>query len=186
MWQLDKAKNEAELRKAIRGKLFATFLAGTPVAGLGSPIGYGIQIATGSVKFGFVSGVLLANLFGLIAFQVIWSFSNRGFYERRFGGRSHRWAAQFRDLWPMQWRSVKIALFMNIFLIPLGWVVSMLLEWLLPQASRYIPLGFVMSASEAVFIQTTTLRLLGDLFEKHARVMAAHYAPTLDSVQEAS
>ncbi len=181
MWQLDNAKSEAELRGAIRGKLFATFLAGTPIAGIGSPAGYAIQIWSNDPMLGVVCGVLLANVLGLIAFQIIWGSTNRAFYEKRYGGWSHRWAALFHDLWPMQWKSIRIALFMNIFLLPLAWVVTALLHLAFPNGLRFIPIGFLLSAAEAVFIQTTTLRLLGDLFERHSRVLARQYSPSLDS-----
>ncbi|MBL8059925.1 MAG: hypothetical protein JNK63_04315 [Chthonomonas sp.] len=184
MWQLDKAKSEGELRKAIRGKLFATFLAGTPIAGFGAPIGYGIQIATGNPLIGIYSGVLLANCLGLLAFQVVWATTNRAFYARRHYGLMARWKAMLEDLWPMQWQSIKIALVMNLFLLPLTWIIAAVMTWLFPQGIRYIPLGLVVSGAEAVFIQTTTLRLLGDLYERHARVLARKYSPTLDQAIE--
>lgn len=186
MWKLDKARSESELRKAIRGKLFATFLAGTPVAGLGAPIGYGIQIATGNPMIGIYSGVLLANILGLLAFQVVWATTNRDFYNRRHHGLVAKWKAMLEDLWPMQWQSIKIALVMNLFLLPLTWIISMAMTWLFPQGIRYIPLSFLVSGAEAVFIQTTTLRLLGDLYERHARVLAKKYLPSLDLVPQES
>ncbi len=183
MWHLDSATSENEMRKAIRGKLFATFLAGTPVAGLGAPIGYAIQVGTNNVMLGVILGVLIANFLGLVAFQVVWATSNREFYRRKYSHFGDRWRAMFHDIWPMQWKSVKIALMMNLFMLPLAWIVTIAISWLFPQGIRFVPISFVISATEAVFIQSTTIRLLGDLFERHSRALARRYAPTLSSTE---
>lgn len=180
MWQLDRAEDETMLRHAIRGKLFATFIGGTPVASIGPLVGYGIQLGTGNAFFGVVCGVLLANLFGLLAFQVIWSTTNKSFYERRSVGFWNRWKAMLRDLWPMQWKSIQIALLMNAIMLPLAKLVILLVEWLFPTAVRYIPMSMIVSMTEALLIQSTMIRLMGDLFERHARVMAKRYAPSLN------
>ena len=183
MWHLDSATSETEMRKAIRGKLFATFLAGTPVAGLGAPIGYAIQVATGNVMYGVVLGVLIANFLGLVAFQIVWATSNREFYRRQYTHFGERWNSMFHDIWPMQWKSVKIALMMNLFMLPLAWIVTIVIAWLFPQGLRFVPISFVISASEAIFIQGTTIRLLGDLFERHSRVLARRYSPSIGSTE---
>lgn len=181
MWQLDKANSESELRRALRGKLFATYLAGAPIAGIGPWIGYGVQVSTGHVLFGVIVGVLIANALGLLGFQLIWATTNKEFYKRRYGAFGQRWNGMLHDLWPMQWKSIQIALMMNLVMLPLAQIVIWVVEWLFPAGLRFVPISLVVSGTEAVLIQSTTIRLLGDLFERHSRVMARHYSPSLDS-----
>ncbi len=179
MWQLDKAEDENSLRNAIRGKLFGTYLAGGLFAGTGPPVAYGVQLATGNAFLGVVCGNMWAIVVGLLAFQSIWSFTNKDFYERRYGGFVARWKAMLIDLWPMQKKSIYIALGMNVIMLPLAKIVVVLFEWILPGGIRFLPIPFLITLTEAVLINSTLLRLMGDLFDRHSRTIARRHAGSL-------
>lgn len=186
MWQLDRAADESALRVAIRGKLFGTYLAGGMFAGTGAPVAYAVQIATGNAFLGIVIGMIWANMIGLLAFQTIWSVTNRTFYERRVGGFVDRWRAMLRDLWPMQWKSIKIAVGLNCVLLPIAKLVVIAFEHFFPSAVRFIPIPFLVTLTEAFLINSTLLRLMGDLFDRHSRALAARYSPSLSPTRAAS
>lgn len=186
MWQLDRASDEASLRHAIRGKFFATYVVGALFASIGPYIGYAVQVSSGNVILGIYTGVGLANILGLVAFQAVWYVTNKSFYAKRYHGFVKMWNGMLHDLLPMQWKSIQIAVVMNILLFPIAKGVEWMGHMWFPQVLRYVPVSLIVSITEALLIQSTSLRLMGDLFEKHSRLLAKRYAPSLDRVQSAS
>ncbi len=188
MWQLDKAQDELSLRGAIRGKLFGTYLASSLFAGIGPWIGYGIQVNTGRPTLGFFSGMLFAILIGMVSYQVIWMVSNKAFYAHRFhGDLMGRIRALFQDLIPMQLKSLQITVLMNIVMLPIVGILLGIVETRLSiDAKRFLPINLIATLTEFVLIQSTCLRLMGDLFERHSKILARKYSPNPSLDQQAS
>jgi hypothetical protein len=95
--------------------------------------------------------------------------------------------ALFQDLIPMQLKSLQITVLMNIVMLPIVGILLGIVETRLSiDAKRFLPINLIATLTEFVLIQSTCLRLMGDLFERHSKILARKYSPNPSLDQQAS
>jgi len=80
-----------------------------------------------------------------------------------------------RDIGPAQWRGFKYVATSWLISVPLNSGVILLLEHFLHEGAFIVPIPVVAGAIEGLLIQTTLIRIMGELFDKQSHVLAARY-----------
>jgi hypothetical protein len=168
-WDLDSLRgDEAILTRAFRGRLFATFLLSGMFGVFGPILGTVNQYVTKNPTEGFLVGLLIANLFGTIGFQIIWWLAHQRMYRARQLGMWQRFLALERDLLPLQWDGLRFTALFLLVTVPIMLGLIHLLESLAAPVATVIPFPVIGVVVEMVVIHSSLVRVMGDLFEKHA------------------
>lgn len=169
------------LAKAFRGRLFACFwLSG--MFGIFGPItGTAVQVATADPLLGLLVTFGVANLFGSIGMQIIWKAAHWNLYRRQ----SKRWlgwiAPLERDLLPMQGRAFLLVCVLFAIMLPINLLMVLVLHTH-PNLARFVPMGIVAPLLDLLIINSPLLRIMGDIFERHGKLLAARYARPVDEI----
>jgi hypothetical protein len=175
--------NEVEFAHALRGRLFACFmLAGAP-AGLGPIIGTFVQYQTGKPTLALWVGIISANILNTVSFQVVWWFAHRKMYARTAPTAIGRFKSFEHDILRLQWDGFRLALIIIAVTGPVATAVIELLNHFAPQVSKVVPFPLLTSWTEILLLQSSLVRLMGDLFERHSHRLAQNH---LTPVPEAS
>lgn len=170
--------DEASLAHAVRGRLLATYFMVGPFGMLGPIAGAFFQYKLAqhfpwvSVASFFIT-ILIGNIFSIIGFQIIWALSANPLYRHRvFFDILLFW----RDLLPLQANGFKRWAGANVILMPLCTVMLSLIDRFAPAFAKAVPVGVLTPMLEIVFVHTSLIRLMGDLFERESRRIAANHA----------
>lgn len=175
--------DEVEFAHALRGRLFACFmLAGAP-AGLGPIIGTFVQYQTGKPTLALWVGIVSANILNTVAFQIVWWLAHRKMYARTAPTPWGRFQSFERDILKLQWDGFRLALIIIAVTGPVATAVIELLNHFAPDVSRVVPFPLLTSWVEILLLQSSLVRLMGDLFERHSHRLAKNH---LTPVPEAS
>lgn len=168
------------LAHAIRGRLLATYFTVGPFGLLGPIAGAYFQYNLAQkLPFPAVSSffitILVGNIFSIIGFQLIWAFSARPLYvlpaPKFFSGVTF-----YRDLLPLQWHGFQRWAAANVVLMPLCTIALSALDKFFPSFTHTVPVGVLTPALEIIFVHTSLIRLMGDLFEKESHRIAVNHA----------
>ena len=173
---LDKIRDDEEaLARAFRGRMFATFLLSGAFGVFGPLLGTVFQYSTGNPTEGFFVGLIIANLFGTIGYQVIWYTAHRSMYRDRaktFGGR---FLALEKDLLSLQWDGMRYTALFLLVSVPIMLLLIKGIEWMAAPVARVIPFAVIGPMVEMIFIHSSLVRVMGDLFERHSHRVAHNY-----------
>ncbi|MCG9895307.1 MAG: hypothetical protein MH204_07520 [Fimbriimonadaceae bacterium] len=173
---LDRMRDEPEkLANAFRGRLFATFILSGVFGIFGPVLGTVFQYSSGNPTEGFLIGLLFANIFGTIGFQVIWYAAHRRMYLVRSPSPFGRFLALERDLLPLQLEGFKWTLLFLLITVPIMLLLIHLIKLVSEHVARVIPFALVAPIVEMLVVHSSLIRVMGDLFEKHSVQMTARY-----------
>ncbi len=184
-WHFDDIRDKPEeLSQAFRGKLFAVFFLAGPFSMLGMPIGYALQLLLRSPWVGLFGTLAFAQICSTIAYEVIWWGANRRLYHECSHRRSLRFLEALKDVTPVQWKGFKMAATLWLVTIPLNSVIIGILELISHDVAVGVPVPIIVAGTDALLIQTTFIRTMGDIFERHSRWLAGKYglAPNAETV----
>ncbi|MBS1715381.1 MAG: hypothetical protein JST30_13710 [Armatimonadetes bacterium] len=171
------------LARALRGRLLATYFLVGPFGILGPLSGTYFQYwIAQNVPFlshfvslcSFFITIIIGNIFSIIGFQVIWAFSSATLYRMR-PPAFYNWILFWKDILPLQWTGLQRWLGANVILMPLSALALSLVDRFLPSVAKAVPIGVLTPALELVFVHTSLIRLMGDLFEKESHRIAANH-----------
>jgi hypothetical protein len=141
----------------------------------GPLLGTAFQYSTGNPTEGFLLGLLLANVFGTLGYQVIWYVAHRKMYFARAKTFGARFMALERDLLPLQWDGLRYTLLFLLLTVPIMLLIIKGFEWLAAPAAKVIPFAVLGPMVEMVVIHSSLVRVMGDLFERHSHRVAHSY-----------
>jgi hypothetical protein len=172
-WHLSEISDPCTFEKAARGKLFSTFVIAGLISMIALPAGAAVQAATANAYWGLAATIVTGQTVAFLAYQAIWFSSNRDLY--RTGSVFQNFRRLQHDLLPMQWEGLKIvSLFISLGL-PFLAVISWLLQHFAPGAVRVVPISVIAAVLDALLFNSNFVRAMGNLFEKHARVLTRRY-----------
>ncbi len=178
---LEVLKDDAtSLAKAIRGRLLASYFLVGPFGILG-PISATYFQYNIAKHFAFASvltlivTIVIGNLFSVIGFQVIWGFSSRALYRHR-PPLIYDFFQMWRDILPLQWHGFQRWAAANVFLMPVSVLALSLIDKFFPAFGHAVPVGILTPALELIFVHTSLIRLMGDLFEKESHRIALNHS----------
>lgn len=168
-------QDEEALARAFRGRMFATFLLSGAFGMFGPLLGTAFQYSTGNPTEGFLLGLLIANVFGTLGYQIIWYAAHRKMYHARAKTFGARFMALERDLLPLQWDGLRYTLLFLLLTVPIMLLIIKGFEWLAAPAAKVIPFAVLGPMIEMVVIHSSLVRVMGDLFERHSHRVAHRY-----------
>lgn len=175
-WDLDTLRSdEAALARAIRGRMFATFLLSGLFGVFGPILGTANQYVTKNPYEGFFVGLIVANLFGTIGYQIIWWVAHQKMYRARKGPGIPRFLALERDLLPLQWDGIRFTALFLLITVPIMLGLIAVIHHFAEPLAQVIPFPVIMVAVETLIIHSSLVRVMGDLFEKHAARVSHNY-----------
>lgn len=184
---LEVLKDDQEsLAHAIRGRLLATYFLVGPFGILGPICGTFFQFGIGrSTPFAAVASffitIIVGNIFSFIGFQCIWAFSSRTLYQRK-PPKLYDWIQLWKDLLPLQWQGLQRWAGANVVLMPVSALALSMIDKFAPAIAHNVPIGVLTPGLEIIFVHTSLIRLMGDLFEKESHRIAANhmFAPVFE------
>lgn len=183
----DVPHDEESLAGVFRGRLFTAFMLSGPFALLASGFAYWLQRATDNEWIGLIATVLFIATLTNIAYQGIWWAENKAIYRRRGHLGWDGWVEMQRDLWPVHFFGLKTGFTFAILTLPLSAVVLGIATLASKSFAKNIPVPIIVLAIDAMLVQGPFLRLMGDFFDRHSKVLAKKYRSTLcDLEPEAS
>lgn len=171
--------DEKSLARAIRGRLLATyFLVGPfgilgPVSGTWFQYGFAENVPFANLLT-FAITIVVGNIFSILGFQMIWAFSAKGLYRLK-PPAFYNWILFWKDILPLQWQGFKRWAAANVVLMPVSMIALSLIDLYLPRVKHYVPIGVLTPALELLFVHTSLIRLMGDLFEKESRRISRNH-----------
>jgi hypothetical protein len=175
-WDLDCLRSdEGALAQAIRGRMFATFLLSGLFGVFGPILGTANQYVTKNPYEGFFVGLIVANLFGSIGYQIIWWVAHQKMYRARKGTGVGRFLALERDLLPLQWDGLRYTALFLLITAPIMLALIAVIHHFAAPLAQVIPFPVIMVAVETVVVHSSLVRVMGDLFEKHAARVSHDY-----------
>lgn len=173
---LDRIRHDEEaLARAFRGRMFATFLLSGMFGVMGPLFGTAFQYSTGNPTEGFFVGLIIANLFGTIGYQIIWHTAHRRMYKDRSRSLWGRFVALERDLLSLQWDGMRYTALFLLVTVPIMLLIIKGLEWAAAPVAKAIPFAVIGPMVEMIFIHSSLVRVMGDLFERHSHRVAHNY-----------
>jgi hypothetical protein len=167
------------LVQLFRGKLFGSFFFSGAFGLVGVALGSAAQYATGSPWVGLFSTVLIAQVACTVAYQVVWWIDNRNLYHAAARTPWARFVEMERDLLPVHKVGLQWALTFALVSVPLNSLLIVVASAISESFARALPMGVLVMAVDAVLVNGTFIRLMGDLFERHAMKLAEKYHPVL-------
>jgi len=175
IWHLSEVVHDAPvLERAIRGKMFATFVIAGLISIVALPIGAAVQVATLNAWWGLIATILIGHFTANAGFQVIWSVTNRDLY-RHWPSAWERFLALQHDLLPMQVQGLKIVAYILVVALPFNATLAMAVQHWVPGAVKVVPVNILSALVDAALFNSTFVRLMGNLFERHATVLTGYY-----------
>lgn len=170
--------DETSLAHAIRGRLFATYFMVGPFGMFGPIAGTFFQYRIAQnwpflSLLSFIVTIVVGNICSIIGFQCIWAVSAKPMYCRRnsFDIRSF-----WKDIVPLQIHGFKRWAVANCLLVPLCLLFLSGIDKFIPQIAKAVPFGVLTPMAEILFVHTSLIRLMGDLFERESKRIAANHA----------
>lgn len=182
---LEAIRHDVEsLTRAIRGRLVAVYFMVGPFGSLGFFAGLWFQyVVAQDLPFSGVLTMLVTVTFGnigsIIGFQTIWFWAHRNLYRDEEGTFWGQVMDMWRDIVPMQVHGIKLWAGANVVLLPAMALFLAALEAAFPRFVKLVPIAVVAPALEVVFLHTTLIRLMGDLFESESERMARRHTRAL-------
>lgn len=164
--------DEEALARAFRGRLFATFLLSGLFGVFGPVVGTLFQFISGHPIEAFLVGLVIANLFGTIGFQIIWYVAHRRLYAARQKSGLMRFVSLERDLLPMQWDGIRYTALFLLITVPIMLIIIKVLMTYAEPVARVLPFPVLAVVVEFLVIHSSLVRVMGDLFERHAHRIA--------------
>lgn len=181
IWHLGQLTSDPiAFEKAVRGKLFATFVLAGAFSVIALPIGVAAQVATNSAWVGLLTPIIVGHFVSNVAFIFVWGWTNRDLYSH-CGNPIARLKAICDDILPLLWAGLKVVAPLMMAALPINAVFAYLLDNYLKHLVRYLPIGFFMVAIEMLFFNGTYIRLMGNLFERYSRILTERYCGTSSS-----
>jgi len=175
IWHLGQLVTDpVAFEKAVRGKMFATFVLAGAFSAIALPIGIAAQAASNSAWVGMMTSIIVGHAVSNIAFLFIWGWTNRDLYAQ-CGSPLARTKALLEDILPLLWAGLKVVAPLLFAALPINGLFAFLLDTYLRHLVRYIPIGFIMVAIEMLFFNGTYIRLMGNLFERYAGILTRRY-----------
>jgi len=173
---LDRIRHDEDaLARAFRGRMFATFLLSGMFGVMGPIFGSAFQYSTGNPTEGFFVGLIIANLFGTIGYQIIWYTAHRRMYKDRSGSFWGRFMALEKDLLALQWDGMRYTALFLLVTVPIMLLLIKGIEWVAAPVAKAIPFAVIGPMVEMIFIHSSLVRVMGDLFERHSHRVAHNY-----------
>ncbi len=162
--------DETSLAKAFRGKLMACFWLSGPTSWIGWSLSYYLQRRFENPLLGQYSVPAINMVVTTFAYQVFWWLGNRELYRGEGGFRRFE-----RDLLPVHGNGIRIGMSFNLVTWPLTSLLLLGIQFLNQRAAVAIPAVAVQQAVDAIFVNTTFMRLMGDFFERWSVVLASRH-----------
>ncbi len=174
--ELDELRDDPiALAKAFRGRMFACYVLAGPFGAIGLIAGTAIQYIWKNPYFGYLSTVIINNIIITVVFQIIWAVAHKRLYAEEVESRSEWFQSLQRDLLPVQLRAFKYALLVMVFVVPFIIGTIKLVEIISVKAALAIPFAPLGAALELAVQNVTLVRLIGDLFDRHSKVLAERH-----------
>jgi hypothetical protein len=119
--------------------------------------------------------MLIGNLSATIAFQLAWWIPLRRVYAR-IGSRRQAFMALEHDLLPIQLQGIRWTLTFAAFSVPLKALITLLIQRMNPHFAIYFPMGGVVLVTDALLVDATYIRIMGDIFDRRSWVLAQGFA----------
>ncbi len=174
-WHFDDGISYDNLAASFRGKMFAAFFISGMLVWPGIAVSWWVQAQTENTFLGIAAMLLFTQIACTTGFQALWYFSNRELYRVRYRNLKDRFMALQRDVLPAQWKGFKMVVPVVSLTYP---IVATLTHWIavaVPGAIKTLPAGGLSFLVELLLISTPFMRAMGDLFEAHAKKLAAKY-----------
>jgi len=169
------------LAEAFRGKLFGSFFFSGPFSLSGVLFGTALQYAFRNPWLGIFAPVLVGHLVATVAYQIIWWLDNRKLYATYTASPFRRWIEMEKDLIPVHVAGFKMAFAFAAVTIPLNSVILVTLDHFSPYLAAVLPMSVVVMLVDVIFVSSTIVRVMGDMFERHAFVLADKYRMALNA-----
>jgi hypothetical protein len=137
--------------------------------------GYAAQRYFDNVYVGLFATILLGILITTSAYQALWWTSTKTMYTGRKVGFWDHFNAVQRDLWPVHFHGIRVALTLLLITAPIHTGGVAVFHTLAPKLANVFPAAVVLFVVDIIFIQGPFLRSMGDCFERQARVLADRY-----------
>ena len=172
-------KNEEELQQLFRGRLFAAFFLSGPFGMVGAALGYAVQRWTENPWIGWIGTIFFTMTVTTAAYQLMWFLNNRDMYGG--SGSKSTFAELQRDLWPVHWFGIRTGFLFALMASPINAILIGALQLFSASMARTLPIPVLVLLVDWIVVQGTFVRLMGDFFDRHSRVLAARRfnAPTV-------
>lgn len=175
----DSTHNHETLAKLFRGKLLSSFFITGPSAFVSMGLAYWAQRIFKSPWVGAVATVVFATIITTLAYQVFWWFDNRRLYQRQGHNVFEGLLEMQRDLWPVHLYGIRIGLTFLLVVAPINGIIIRAIELASPQFAEVFPVPIIMAVVDAVAVQGTFARIMGDYFDRHSQRLATKYYSVL-------
>lgn len=171
--------SETELQQLFRGRLFSAFFLCGPFGMAGAALGYVWQRYSQSPWIGWLGTVLFTMILTTIAYQIIWLLMNKPIYAPY--RRSDRFMALQSDMWPAHWFGIRTGGAFALLASPINAALIGLLQYFSSSLARDLPIPILVLLVDWIVVQGTFMRLMGDFFDRHSRVLAARHVRVVDA-----
>ena len=168
------------LAEAFRGKLFGSFFFSGPFSFTGVLFGAALQYLFKNPWLGIFAPVAIGHLVSTIAYQVIWWLDNRKLYATYTSSGWRQFIEMEKDLIPIHIAGFKVALAFAAITIPFNSVILVILDHFSHYLATVLPMSVMVMFVDLLFVSSTIVRVMGDLFERHAFVLADKYRMALN------
>lgn len=172
---LSQPHSREDLQQMFRGKLFSCFFLSGPFSFVAVAIASYLQYLTRSAWVGLFSTIFLIMLITLIAYQFFWWIDNRRIYmESGSFGRAEFMAMQ-RDLWPVHWFGMRTGLTFAAVGVPINGAIIGLADLVARNVSRNLPMPIIVIVIDAIVVQGTFVRIMGDFYDRYSHRLAERH-----------
>jgi hypothetical protein len=165
--------------RGFRGKLFGSFFLSGGFSLVGVAAGTYLQAITRNPWIGLFVPIVVGAIAATTVYQIVWWCDNWRLYRLY---RRHPWE-QFgefeRDLYPIHVSGLRMAAIFALLTIPLNSALIKVLDFINPTIAQVLPISIVYWLTDVALLQSTFVRVMGDIFEAHAHKLAEKYRPTL-------
>jgi hypothetical protein len=173
------ALDTGSLVSSFRGKLFGSFFLSGGFSLVGVAAGTYLQVITGNPWVGLFVPIVVGAIAATTVYQIVWWCDNWRLYHLY---RHHSWEriAEFeKDLLPIHASGLRMAAIFALLTVPLNSILIKVLDLINPHIAQVVPISVVYWITDVVLLQSTFVRVMGDIFEAHAHTLAEKYRPTL-------
>ena len=173
------ALDTGSIATGFRGKLFGSFFVSGSFSLLGVVAGTYAQVVTGNPWIGLFVPIIVGAIAATSVYQAVWLLDNWRIYRLY---RHHFWE-QFvefeKDLLPIHASGLRMAAFFAVVTVPLNTVLIKVLDFINPHIAQMLPISVIYYLTDLLLLQSTFVRVMGDIFERHSHLLAEKYRPTL-------
>ena len=178
--------DRAALEDAFRGKLFGCFFLSGAFSFVGIAIGGALQVLTRKPSVGLFATIVLVSLICTAGYQLIWWLDNKKLYLATRDTPWGRFMELQRDLIPVHLVGFKLALIFGFLTIPINVLIIVVASAINESIAPYLPMPVLVFLIDFILVQQPLMRLMGDAFERHSKVLADKYTARLSVVSSAA